>query len=295
MVDALRSAFDRQHGGFGAAQKFPNPEAIDFLLSEFTKSGDEETKGMIALTLDRMAAGEIHDDIEGGFFRYATERDWSSPHYEKMLDLNAELARNYASASLALGKKGYRTVLEGTIGYIMKNLCDRKTGVFYGSQDADEGYYTAKKRGPPPRVDTTIYAGPNAQMITALVSASGATGSKEYLDQAKKTAGFMIRNLYSEKKGSIVIIVKGTNTWRDFLQTTSCSAARSSISITRPETDDISTRPWTWPTSLPGSFSIVNRACSGQVEKRPRSGLLSREGSWNTTPLFRTSGPLFFC
>jgi uncharacterized protein YyaL (SSP411 family) len=201
-VGAMRSAFDRRHGGFGTAQKFPNPEAIDFLLSEFTRSGDEETKNMITQTLDKMEAGGIHDDIAGGFFRYATRADWSLPHYEKLLDLNAGLARNYASASLALGKDGYRKVLDGTIGYIMNTLYDRKTGVFYGSQDADEGYYTAKKRGGlPPRVDATIYAGPNAQMITALVAASGATGSKEYLKQAEKAAAFMVRNLYSEKKG----------------------------------------------------------------------------------------------
>ncbi|MFI5293594.1 MAG: thioredoxin domain-containing protein [Thermodesulfovibrionales bacterium] len=201
-VGSLWSAFDRQHGGFGMAQKFPNPEAIDFLLSEYTRSGDEETKEMITVTLDRMEAGGIHDDIGGGFFRYATRPDWSSPHYEKLLDLNAGLAKNYASASLALGKDGYRKVLDGTIGYIMNHLYDRKTGVFYGSQDADEEYYTAKRReGAPPRVDPTIYAGPNAQMITALVAASGATGSKEYLEQAKKAAVFMIRNLYSEKKG----------------------------------------------------------------------------------------------
>ncbi|MBS1127500.1 MAG: hypothetical protein H6Q93_1489, partial [Nitrospirae bacterium] len=153
-VNNLRSAFDRQHGGFGMGQKFPNPEAIDFLLSAFTGSGDEETKEIITLTLDRMAAGEIYDDIGGGFFRYATRSDWSSPHYEKMLDLNAGLVRNYASASLALGKDSYRMVLGGTIGYIMHNLYDPKTGGFYGSQDADEGYYTAKTRGgPPPHVD----------------------------------------------------------------------------------------------------------------------------------------------
>lgn len=201
-VGTLKSAFDRQRGGFGTTQKFSNSEAIDFLLSEFMISGDEEIKEMITLTLDRMEAGAIHDDIGGGFFRYATRPDWSSPHYEKLLDLNAGLASNYASAFLAFGKVGYRKVLDETIGYIMNNLYDRKTGVFYGSQDADEGYYTAKKRGgPPPRVDTTIYAGPNAQMITALVTASGATGSKEYLEQAKKAAAFMIRNLYSEKKG----------------------------------------------------------------------------------------------
>jgi uncharacterized protein len=202
MTAALRSAFDRQHGGFGMPQKFPNPGAIDFLLSEFTRNGDEDTKQMITMTLDGMEAGGIHDDIGGGFFRYATQPDWSSPHYEKMLDLNAGIARNYASACRALGKENYRKVLDGTIGYIMHSLYDRKTGGFYGSQDADEAYYASKKRdGPPPRVDTTIYAGPNARMITALVAASGATGSWEHLQQAEKAAWFMIRNLYSEKEG----------------------------------------------------------------------------------------------
>jgi uncharacterized protein YyaL (SSP411 family) len=202
-VDTLRSAFDRRHGGFGMVQKFPNPEAIDFLLSEFVRSGDEATKEMITLTLDSMEAGEIHDDIEGGFFRYSTQPDWSSPHYEKMLDLNAGLATNYASASLALAKDGYRKVLNKTIGYVMSNLYDRKTGAFYGSQDADERYYASKGReGRKPRVDTTIYAGPNARMITALVSASGTTESEEYLKRAERTAGFMLRNLYSEKEGT---------------------------------------------------------------------------------------------
>jgi len=94
-----------------------------------------------------MGVGGIHDDIAGGFFRYSTRPDWSIPHYEKMLDLNAGIARNYASAALVLGKDSYRKVLDGTIGYIMNNLYDRKTGVFYGSQDADEGYYTRRCEG----------------------------------------------------------------------------------------------------------------------------------------------------
>jgi uncharacterized protein YyaL (SSP411 family) len=202
VVTSLKSAFDRQHGGFGVTQKFPNPEAIDFLVSEFTRSGDVETKEMITLTLDSMGEAGIHDDIDGGFFRYSTRPDWSMPHYEKILDLNAGIAKNYASAFLVFGKDSYRKVLDGTISYIMHNLCERKTGAFYGSQDADEAYYMAKKRGArQPYADATIYAGPNAQMITALVAASGATGSKEYLEQAEKAASFMLRDLYSEKEG----------------------------------------------------------------------------------------------
>ncbi len=85
------------------AQKFPNPEAIDFLVSEFSRNRDEEIKEMITLTLDRMEAGGIHDNISGGFFRYSTRPDWSSPHYEKMLE-----SERGACEELCIGLSGPR-------------------------------------------------------------------------------------------------------------------------------------------------------------------------------------------
>jgi uncharacterized protein YyaL (SSP411 family) len=202
-VSFLKSEFDAKHGGFSGPRKFPNPDAINFLLSEFVRTGDAEAKSIIVKTLDEMAKGEIRDAVEGGFFRYATRSDWSSPHYEKMLDLNAEIVRNYASAYQVFKRPLYRKIAIETIDYITGTLFDPKKGLFYGSQDADEKYYTAEKRKglKSPNVDAVFYTGPNALMISALVAASGAAGSSDYLKYATRAADFMISNLYSPEDG----------------------------------------------------------------------------------------------
>jgi uncharacterized protein YyaL (SSP411 family) len=203
VVGYLKSEYDRENGGFGRGQKFPNPGALDFLLSEYVRSGDKEAAAIVTKTLDEMRRGEIRDRVEGGFFRYATGRNWSAPHYEKMLEANAEIARNYAFAYQVFENPSYKTTLKETVGYVRRSLFDRKKGVFYGSQDADEKYYAAAERGGMrrPYVDTTIYAGPNARMISALVAAYGATGSRDLIDDAIRTADFMITELYSREDG----------------------------------------------------------------------------------------------
>jgi uncharacterized protein YyaL (SSP411 family) len=203
IIGLIKSSFDDKYGGFGTWQKFPNPDAIDLLLAEYLKKRDPDLKAIIARTLDHMAAGEIYDAVEGGFFRYATRPDWSGPHYEKMLDTNAGLIRNYASAYMVLGESTYRKIMLGDMHYVMTTLFDRKAGVFYGSQDAGEEYYKEKQRKglKPPAVDKTVYADSNARMITALLAAYDATGNREYLRVSRKTAAFIARKLYTAKDG----------------------------------------------------------------------------------------------
>jgi len=204
ITNMLESSYDKRHGGFGLSQKFPNPDAIEFLLSEYLKKKNPELMTMISTTLENMSEGEIYDHVEGGFFRYSTEPDWSAPHYEKMLDLNAALIRNYASACMVSGNSNYKKILNKTITYIEKYLYDKKTGAFYGSQDAEEQYYRRTERAglKPPQVDSTIYADSNAQMITGLIAAYGATSEKRLIRMAKRAAGFIMKNLYSDNDGT---------------------------------------------------------------------------------------------
>ena len=85
----LRSQFDDRTGGFGLQPKFPQPSALEFLLRYHARSGSPDALEMVELTLDRMAAGGIHDQIGGGFHRYSTDAYWIIPHFEKMLYDNA--------------------------------------------------------------------------------------------------------------------------------------------------------------------------------------------------------------
>jgi len=152
---------------------------------------------MISTTLENMSQGEIYDRVEGGFFRYSTGRDWSAPHYEKMLDLNASLVRNFASAYMIYCKSDDKKVLNKTITYLEKYLYDKKDRAFYGSQDAEEKYFKRTERAglKPPHVDSTIYADSNAHMITGLIAAYGAAGEQRLLGMAKRATNFIITNL----------------------------------------------------------------------------------------------------
>ncbi len=131
----LRGGFDREWGGFGGAPKFPQPMTLEFLLRCHLRGWDEALD-MVTRTLDRMAAGGIHDHLGGGFHRYAVDRTWLVPHFEKMLYDNAQLARLYLHAWQVTGTEEYRRVATGTLDYLLRDM--RHTdGGFFSSQDAD--------------------------------------------------------------------------------------------------------------------------------------------------------------
>ena len=98
---ALARAFDSTHGGFGAAPKFPHAVDLELCLRRYATRGDKKALEVVATTLERMAAGGIHDQLGGGFCRYSVDAQWAIPHFEKMLYDNAQLLPLYARAARA--------------------------------------------------------------------------------------------------------------------------------------------------------------------------------------------------
>jgi len=131
----LQARFDTLNGSWGGAPKFPQPMTIDFLLGRIA-AGDPGSRTMVRYTLDRMADGGIHDQLGGGFHRYATDPIWLVPHFEQMLYDNAQLARTYLRAWATLGIDAYRDVAVGVLEYLLREL-RRDDGAFAASQDAD--------------------------------------------------------------------------------------------------------------------------------------------------------------
>src|SRR5262249_48732549 len=70
---------DPDHGGFGAEGKFLHVPALTVALGEYGRTSDPPLARAITLTLDGMANGDIHDQIDGGVFRYPAARAWPPP------------------------------------------------------------------------------------------------------------------------------------------------------------------------------------------------------------------------
>jgi hypothetical protein len=136
VLRAFSGQFDLEHGGFGPGAKFPQAAALDFLLRLWSRTGDDRPILMLGLTLDRMAAGGIFDQVGGGFHRYTVDRAWRIPHFEKMLYDNAQLVGLYADAFLATGKQPCRETACRAAEYIVRELRSADDA-FYAAQDAD--------------------------------------------------------------------------------------------------------------------------------------------------------------
>ena len=135
-LEQLVGSFDSQHGGWGAAPKFPQPMVIEFLLRQHHRTGEQRARDMAVQTLEAMARGGMYDQLGGGFHRYSVDERWLVPHFEKMLYDNAQLARVYVHAWQATGRPLFRTIAEETLDYVVREMLHQDGG-FYASQDAD--------------------------------------------------------------------------------------------------------------------------------------------------------------
>src|SRR5262249_50689018 len=115
----LAKSFDATWGGWGRAPKFPRPAVIEMLLRYGRRTGEEKATAMAIATLEKMAAGGIHDQVGGGFHRYTVDDKWRVPHFEKMLYDNAQLASLYLEASQASGRADFVGVARDTLDYLL--------------------------------------------------------------------------------------------------------------------------------------------------------------------------------
>lgn len=136
VAESYLHRFDDGHGGFGEAPKFPNAEAIELLLAHGARAGSSEAMEAALTTLRRMAEGGLYDQLGGGFHRYATDREWLVPHFEKMLYDNASLAPLYLDAWRLTGESVYERTARGVLQYLLREMRSPEGG-FFSSQDAD--------------------------------------------------------------------------------------------------------------------------------------------------------------
>jgi uncharacterized protein YyaL (SSP411 family) len=227
----LRTQFDPDWGGFGGAPKFPPASTLEFLLRMHLR-GDEQALPMVTKTLDAMAAGGMYDLVGGGFHRYAVDRTWLVPHFEKMLYDNALLASAYLHGWVVTGNERYRRVVEETLEYVLRELA-LPEGAFASAQDADtdgvegltftwtvdegvpeellhpfedgrsiirgeleeelrERLFTIREQRPKPLRDDKAIASWNGLLLAALAEAGRRLDRADWLDAGTRLAEFLL-------------------------------------------------------------------------------------------------------
>lgn len=132
----LSQGFDEEYGGFGTAQKFPSSHSLFFLLRYWRRTGNERALEIVERTLQAMQHGGVYDHIGFGFHRYATDRGWLVPHFEKMLYDQALIVMAYIEAYQATRKEEFADTAREIFTYILRDMT-APSGGFYSAEDAD--------------------------------------------------------------------------------------------------------------------------------------------------------------
>jgi uncharacterized protein YyaL (SSP411 family) len=198
VVAELVAYEDAEFGGFGSAPKFPVATVVHLLLDRGSL-GNTAAQALAERTLERMAASDLRDGVEGGFFRYSTQRDWSEPHYERMLYDNALLLGAYA-------RVGSHEVAGGIASFLV-SVMQQEDGAFASAQDSEStvdgvrvegGYYALdaddRAAQSPPALDRKVLTGWNGLAIEALASAGARLDHPEWVHEAARAADFLLEH-----------------------------------------------------------------------------------------------------
>lgn len=206
VVEAVALHEDTDYGGIGGAPKFPMAPLVQFLQGRGF-AGDERAGALARRLLEAYASSGLRDPVDGGFFRYATGRDFSDPHYERMLDDNAGLLEAYA-------RSGMVEYASAIVSFLRSTLLVE--GAFASAQDSESvlegervegGYYRLdpadRAAHTPPAIDTKIITGWNGFALSALAQADLAGCAGEPGSLAEQVASWLVVH-HQRPDGSLI-------------------------------------------------------------------------------------------
>jgi uncharacterized protein len=197
----LVDRYDQTNRGWGTTQKFLDWDTIEYCVAE-TERGDQIFERMARETLT--AQLNLLDPAWGGVYQYSTDGDWLHPHFEKIMQMQAEDLRIYALAYALWHDDTYLQAANRIRAYL-KDFLTSPDGAFYTSQDADlidgkhGGEYfrlgdSDRRKLGTPRIDTHVYARENGWAINGLTVLYAVSGDRECLNDAVRAANWICAN-----------------------------------------------------------------------------------------------------
>ena len=199
LLGKIRDRYNPQVKGWGSGSKFVPWQNVEFCL-RLAVEGDSDARQM---ALDTLTAGRrLIDPVWGGVYQYSTDDDWEHPHFEKIMEFQAEITRAYSLAYLACGRPEDLKAAQD-IGCFLHGTLLSPEGAFYVSQDADvvQGVHSAayfskddagRRAAGIPRIDKHLYSRENGLAISALVALWQASGEAGHLDAAERAANWIV-------------------------------------------------------------------------------------------------------
>ena len=218
--ELLLARFDQTSGGFGSEPKRVYADALAAALVRCRDTANPDLTRVVTHTLEAIAERGLWDPIEGGFFRYCERHDWSGPHVEKVLTVNARLLELYLSASTLLDRRDYADRAAAIIRFVHGTFADPDGG-FFASQRADPAYVAlssleARRGGTVPSIDHTVYTDATAMMASAYMLAGSILEDHSLIEFAATSIDRVVMETY-ERGGGVGHNATGTPVARGLL------------------------------------------------------------------------------
>jgi uncharacterized protein len=194
------SGYDTKNGSWGTDQKLLDWDSVEYSMVLARRNGDKQAEHMARQTLDEQQ--QLLDPAWGGVYQYSTDGTWDSPHFEKIMQMQAENLRIYSLAYAQWQDPAYLHAAQEIRRYL-KTFLTSPEGAFYTSQDADliEGHHSAdyfalddahRRAQGVPRVDKHSYARENGWAINGLVALYAATGDEAVRKDAVRATNWVV-------------------------------------------------------------------------------------------------------
>ncbi len=201
LIEKHLKGYDSVYGAWGRFHKFLDWDSVEYAM-ETGLAGDKEAEARARKTLD----GQLNllDPVWGGVYQYSTDGDWKHPHFEKIMQMQAENMRIY-SLGYRLYKDERYLKAASEIARYLNQFLSSPDGAFYTSQDADliqgkhsAGFFelddAARRARGIPKIDKHSYARENGWAITGYAALYAASGEKRYLDRALAATAWVEKN-----------------------------------------------------------------------------------------------------